>query len=137
MAKPTASSPSAAPNAVFKRSTLFKETFDAALMRGREALLSAFESFLKTKLENPMQPFGSRDGPFKGTGILKTAVPGETLIHAHLLHDMNIVYSMSGRNPTVFKLYAVYSHDDLGTGQPANIKKQKQVAKKFANTDFS
>jgi hypothetical protein len=58
------------------------------------------------------------------------------LKHAHLTHDIMIVYTLGGRNPIEFKLYGVFSHDELGIGQPANDKRQKSAAKRMANQAF-
>lgn len=126
------------PSTVFMISDLFDDTYQRAYEFGGRAFVEAFNRFLKFKDDaaksgNPVQPFGARDRPFLPTGPLRNAVPNETLVHAHLLHDMNLVYSMQGRNPVVYKLYGFFTHDDLGTGQPANIKKQRQQGMRFSN----
>jgi hypothetical protein len=54
---------------------------------------------------------------------------------AHLSSDMSIVYELSGRNPTTIKLYGVFTHAQLGTGQPPNIKIQQNMAKRLAKED--
>ena len=103
------------------------------LRSGGKKLADRFEEFLKTKKQNAMQPFGKVDKPFAGDGFLRNAIPNETLIHAHLTHDISIIYSISGKDPRILKLYGVYSHDEMGTGQPPNIKKQKQLASRLSN----
>ena len=117
----------------FRRCPLFNDTLNAKLAQHGESLAAKYAEFLRTKEKDPMQKFGARDKPFIGDGILKYAIPGETLIHAHLSHDVNILYTLSGRNPTIIKLYGVFSHDELGTGQPPNIRKQKQVSAQLNN----
>jgi hypothetical protein len=82
-----------------------------------------------------MAPFGSRDGMFAGGGNFTAAVP--KLRHAHMTHDVSVFYRLSGANPTVIDLFGFFSHDESGTGQPANIKKQKSLAKSLSNQDFS
>ena len=98
-------------------------------------LKEKFDTFIKTKEENPMAPFGSKDAMFSGEGNFTKAVP--KLRHAHLTHDVSIFYRLSGANPTLIDLFGIFSHDESGTGQPANIKKQKSLAKSLANQDFS
>lgn len=119
--------------AAIRRSELFQRTLRDKLSTHGDRLASRYAEFIKLKTTDPMQPFGSKDYAFTSDGILRYAVRGETLLHAHLLHDVIIVYSVSGRDPRVIKLYGIFKHDELGTGQPPNIKRQKQVASQIAN----
>lgn len=113
---------------------LYKETF-IHRCKNDEVLKSKLSDFIKTKgqKENgkPVPRFGASDKPFSGDGNY----PG--LLHAHLNADMSIVYSVSGANPTDVKLYGIFSHDDLGTGQPSNKRKQVSMAQKFKSQPFS
>lgn len=93
--------------------------------------LQAFRSF---KAEEPMAGFGANDKPFQGKGNFGTMIRG--LKHAHLTHDIMVVYTLSGNNPRIIDLYGIFSHDDLGIGQPANVKKQKSMVKKFVGQEF-
>ena len=83
-----------------------------------------------------MQAYGNNDRPFVSTGVLKNAVPGETMVHAHLDRDSSMVYSINGRNPTVIKLYGIFNHSELGTGDPSNIRKQQAMAARLGNMRF-
>ena len=123
------------PTAVFRTCNLFRQSLADKIL-GEPRIVTKFEEFIKTKTQNPMQAFGANDRPFIGAGFLKDAVPGETLIHAHLDRDNSVVYSLSGRNPTVIKLYGIFNHADLGTGNPANIKKQRSMSIQFSNQKF-
>lgn len=123
-------------NLVFKKSKLFDETLKQKLDAGGSRLVSRFEDFLTSKKNNPLQPFGASDRPFLSAGFIRNAVSNETLLHAHLTHDVSVVYSISGKDPKVLKLYGLLTHDEMGTGQPPNIKKQKQTALRLANTSF-
>jgi len=123
------------PKAVFRTCDLFRQSLADKIL-GEPRVLPKFEEFIKTKTLDPMKTFGSNDRPFIRDGFLKDAVPGETLLHAHLDRDNSVVYSLSGRNPTVIKLYGVLNHADLGTGNPANIKKQRSIAVQFSNQKF-
>ena len=97
-------------------------------------LKDKFLQFLQMKEQNPIAPFGASDRPFIGAGNFASAIPG--LKHAHLNKDVSIVYLVHGKNPTQIDLYGFYSHADLGTGQPANMNKQKSMSKKFINQNF-
>lgn len=126
------------PVMVVKTCPLFDETFLRAVQLRGDTFRESFKRFLEFKQQaaksgNPLQPYGARDKPFIPNGQLRNAVPNETLVHAHLSHDLNLVYSMTGRNPIIYKLYGFFTHDDLGTGQPANIKRQRQQGSVFAN----
>lgn len=85
-------------------------------------VLEALLKFIRFKRDNPLSPFGSKDYPFKGDG------PLHGLPHAGLTFDVSIVYSISGKNPNVITLYGIFSHDELGTGNPGNQKRMKQAA---------
>lgn len=117
----------------FRRCPLFTETLQEKLGKGGQQLADRLADFLKIKEQDPMQRFSSKDAPFSSDGILKYAIPNETLMHSHLLHDLNILYTIQGKNPTVIKLYGVFTHDELGTGQPPNVKRQKQISQKLSN----
>jgi hypothetical protein len=87
--------------------------------------------FMDTKRSNPNQPFGASDKSFTGGGKFQNAVPG--LKHAHLTHDLSVVYRVEGSN---IYLYGFFTHDDLGTGNPGNRRKQDAMADRFANANF-
>lgn len=120
-------------NVVFKRCPLYLETFAAKGVQ-YPVIGQKINDFVQFKTANPLQPYGSSDKPFVGKGSFGTVISG--LRHAHLTHDIMIVYTIGGRDPTEFKLYGVFSHDELGIGQPANIKRQKAQAKRMANQVF-
>lgn len=117
----------------FQWCKLFQDTF-AAKARQNPELVRIFNEFRKIKEKNPMQPFGSRDAAFNGEGNFNRAVP--KMRHAHLMHDLNLCYTVMGKDPTIIRLYGVFKHDELGTGQPANMKRQKSVATSMANQSF-
>jgi len=88
-------------------------------------LLQKYNTFVEHKKLMPTIPFGSSDKKFVGTLSAYS--------HAHLTRDLSIIYSISGKNPTVLTLYGIWSHDDIGTGQPTNPKRMKQMDKKLGN----
>lgn len=115
------------PSVVFSRCALFEEAL--ARYKNNQRVIDAFNHFVLHKAQNAMTPFGSKDRPFPG-GRLKG------FIHAGLTHDVSIIYKISGRNPSVVYLYTIASHDESGTGQPPNLKRQDQLLKRIGNQTF-
>ena len=120
-------------NLVVKTSQLFTDTMNDKLHGGGKKIADRFNEFLQTKKNNPLQPFGKSDKPFTSDGFIRNAIPNETLLHAHLTHDISVVYSLSGKDPKVLKLYGVFTHDEMGTGQPANLRRQKQFSDRLSH----
>lgn len=116
---------SSRPKVVFQRTDLFNETFKKYATN--EVVQAKFQDFIKSKKENPLQPFGSVDERFRGDGPLGQS--GVT--HCHLTHNINLIYTKSGSNPLLIQLIWIGVHDEIGTGQPPNKKLQKNAAKKF------
>ena len=56
------------------------------------------------------------------------------IAHCHLTGDISLVYLI---RDGVINLYGIYSHDDIGTGQPANLNRQKQKAAQWTNAKIS
>lgn len=87
--------------------------------------------FIKFKSEQPMQPFGAKDKLFASGSSLRG------YYHAGLTFDVSIVYKFGKADgQTTLDLYAVYSHDELGSGSPPNQKRQDNAASRFANQDM-
>lgn len=120
---------------IIKNSPLFLDTMAKKLSSGNKKIADRFNEFLKIKKNNPLQPFGKNDYPFSsGSGHhIQGAIPNETLLHAHLTHDISVVYSLTGKDPKVLKLYGIFTHDEMGTGQPSNTRKQKQFTDRLSN----
>lgn len=115
---------------VFRRSELYKQTYLDKVL-ANPTLKNKFRDFMEVKRNNPNASFGSSDKPFVSVGHFAKAVPG--IRHAHITHDLSVVYKVIGNE--VF-LFGFFTHDELGTGQPANINKQKSSARRLANQDF-
>lgn len=115
---------------VFRRGGLYKETYLAKVLP-YQSIKNKFRDFMEIKRNDPQQPFGSSDKPFKTFGNLDNAVPG--LRHAHLTFDLSILYRVEGNQ--VF-LYGFFTHDDIGTGQPPSMNRQKGMGSKLANQTF-
>ena len=118
---------------VVQLAPLFNETL-ADKTKTYPDLKSVVDAFVKSKTENPLAAFGKSDKRFSGNGNLIGYVP--KLAHAHLYHDLSIFYTLDGMNPRVLRLYGLFSHDDSGTGTPANIKRQHNLGKRLAQQTF-
>lgn len=97
-------------------------------------IIQKIKEFKDFKSKNPLQPFGSSDRGFSSTGIYKNYLPKAFKCHLNL--DISIIYELSGRNPTIIKLYGVFTHAEMGTGQPENPRVQKNMAKRLAREDI-
>ena len=117
----------------FEVSPLFLETYREKT-QGHGAVVKKFEEFRAAKTANPIQPWGANDRPMKSHGLFSNAVPG--ILKAHLTHDISVVYTVRGVNPTVIRLYGLFTHDDLGVGSPPNINRQKSMSRNLANQQF-
>lgn len=118
--------------AVVEISPMFEET--ARFHRKDPVVAEKLQRFIDFKLDNPLAQFGKSDRSTSPEGIFTTAIPG--IRHAHLTFDISVWYSISGANPTRLKLYAVLTHDESGTGQPAKFSKQKTVADRMQQQSF-
>lgn len=117
----------------FQVSPLFRQTF-IEKSKNNTVLADKLDQFVKYKTVSPYQMFGANDKPFRAGGFFANAVP--KIKHAHLTHDISIVYTVEpGPNP-IIRLYGLFSHDELGTGTPSNINRQKSMASQFARLAF-
>ena len=112
---------------------LFRDTFSEKGNHYPE-LRKLLGDFIATKAQDPTKPFGSKDVAFNNTGNFIRKVP--KLRHVHLMHDINLCYTISGKDPVTLNLYGVFKHDELGTGQPSNQRRQQSVAAAMANQSF-
>jgi mRNA-degrading endonuclease YafQ of YafQ-DinJ toxin-antitoxin module len=127
--KKVAPSVAPAPTTMVRIGSNYKDTLNS-----HPLLLDKVDAFIRTKLADYSAQFGASDKAFAANGNFINAVPG--LKHAHLNHDISMVYKIHGANPRFLDLYGLFSHDDLGTGQPKNDKRQKTRAKQFSNDKF-
>ncbi len=102
-------------------------------LKNHQGLAERVAEFIRTKNENPTAQFGSSDTHFISDGPIGRL--GLKIKHAHLSQDVSVVYRLHG-NPAVLDIYGLFSHKESGTGNAANIKIQKSLAKKLANQDF-
>jgi mRNA-degrading endonuclease YafQ of YafQ-DinJ toxin-antitoxin module len=116
---------------VFRRSELYKRT-KTERVDPYPPIRRKFREFMQTKRDNPNQQFGNNDKPFQARGYFGTRVPG--LRHAHITHDLSVVYRVQGNQ---IDLYGFFTHDDLGTGTPANLRRQQGAASGFGSLRFA
>jgi mRNA-degrading endonuclease YafQ of YafQ-DinJ toxin-antitoxin module len=116
-------------NVKFTEGSLWEKSLVAAA-KDTPNIVSKIAEFIKFKEQNPLTPFGNNDKQFTSGGVFKLAMPKAR--KAHLTSDISIIYELSGKNPIIIKLYGVFTHAELGTGQPPNLKIQKNMAKKLA-----
>lgn len=102
----------------------------ANAIKDKPNILQKIKEFRDIKQENPLAAFGTNDGTFIPGGIYKSYLPKAR--KAHLTQDHSIIYELSGRDPTVVKLYGVFTHAALGTGNTPNPKIQKNMAKRLS-----
>ena len=117
----------------FQVSPLFRQTF-VEKSKNNPVLADKLDQFVKYKTASPYQMFGSNDKPFRAGGFFSNAVP--KIKHAHLTHDISVVYTVEPGPKPIIRLYGLFSHDDLGTGTPSNINRQKSMAAQFARQAF-
>ena len=112
----------------FRRYPLYKETY---LLRVKPypKIREKLRQFMEHKRHNPDQSWGGSDKFFKPGAVFYNSIPG--IRHAHLTHDLSVVYRVGKQNEIY--LYGVFTHDDLGMGTPANIKRQQAISTKLAN----
>jgi len=97
-------------------------------------VIKKIEEFKNLKEQDPLALFGNKDFSFGGVPNSYFAKYMPKARKATLTVDYSIVYDLSGRNPTVIKLYGVFNHADMGTGQPPNKNVQKNLAKRLAGS---
>ena len=112
---------------------LFVQTFKEKV-HGNPAVDKKYKEFKSIKTQNPLQSYGAKDYPMIAQGPIGKLIPG--MRHAHLTSDISVFYTIEGRDPTIIKLYGVFSHQDVGTGQPANPKRQKSAGQQMVNQQF-
>lgn len=121
------------PQKPFWRSAEYRKQLDPKNpQRIRGSALESLKKFLTAKRHDPIQPYGSSDYPFIAAGPIGRAIPG--LMHAHLSQDLSVVYKVEGNE---MFLYGIYSHADLGTGTPPNLRRQQSVSQRLSNMTFT
>ena len=106
----------------------------------KEVLVQKLKDFINHKLQYPSNGggqagrtpgYGGSDNKFRTDGNFGIKV--RNIAHAHLTDNISVTYLVDGDR---LNIYGVYTHDAIGTGQPANVNRQKQVATRWSNMKF-
>jgi mRNA-degrading endonuclease YafQ of YafQ-DinJ toxin-antitoxin module len=108
--------------------------FHESLEKMNPKIKDRLKNFIEFKKQSPTSPFNKSDGTLSGISV--SQYHGMGLRHTHLTHDLSLVYSIEGKDPIKIKLFGVFSHDQLGTGQPPRTNVQSRMATKFAGQPF-
>lgn len=114
----------------------FAKTLDTYSSQ-KELLKRKLIDFVRFKSSSPYNgrapdgsKFGSSDYLLGSEGKFRD-IPG--IAHAHLTFNISVVYRIEG---DVLRLYGIYSHDDMGTGQPPNTNRQQQKTSIWKGSNF-
>jgi mRNA-degrading endonuclease YafQ of YafQ-DinJ toxin-antitoxin module len=108
---------------IFKTCKFYEKT----LGKQEASVKNKIKEFMVFKHATPRDKFGSSDYAFSASGHFAG------FWHAKLSFDISIIYKIEGG---FCYLYGVFSHDDIGTGQPPNKNKQATIGKKLKNQQF-
>ena len=117
----------------FETCALFDESV-VQMVRRNKHIIDKIKDFEAVKSANPLARYGNSDETLSPDSLLSLEVP--KIRHAKLTSDVSIWYTISGKDPQVIRLYGVFTHDDSGTGQPSNRKKQKSLGARMAHQQF-
>lgn len=92
-----------------------------------DRMLQKLESFLAAKMNNPTQMWNATDK--KASNVLSR------FYKAHLTHDDSIIYTYDQAS-NVFRIYGIWSHDEMGTGQPPNYARIGKFADRLERQVF-
>jgi mRNA-degrading endonuclease YafQ of YafQ-DinJ toxin-antitoxin module len=90
-------------------------------------ILKQFERFVTAKISAPTQMWNASDK--------RSSPPLSSFYKAHLTHDDSIIYSYDQAN-NVIRVYGIWSHDDMGTGQPPNRPRTTTLANRLEKQVF-
>jgi hypothetical protein len=94
-------------------------------------LADKLAEFILVKTQNPTQRFGSSDSQFTNDGAL-----GKLKIsHAHLSHDVSVLYRIKGKPPTIY-LFGLFSHKESGTDKNNPNRNITKTLAKTLSTQF-
>jgi len=94
------------------------------------AIIDLIKLWVGDKSENPQAKIGHGGSDYPFTSILAG------YNHAKLTQDISIVYKLHGATPKFLDLYAVVTHQEIGTSRPPNINKQRSFAQRLGNQSF-
>lgn len=90
-------------------------------------ILPRLESFLQAKMSNPTQMWNSTDK--------RASYALSKFYKAHLTHDDSILYTFSQKD-NLLRIYGIWSHDELGTGDPPNTARLNKIGTRLSSQVF-
>lgn len=90
-------------------------------------MLKQFDRFLDAKTANPTEMWNASDK--------RASHSLSSFYKAHLTHDDSIIYTYD-QQENVLRIYGIWSHDEMGTGQPPNYAKIVKFADRLSNQIF-
>lgn len=115
---------------VIRTCPMFDETY-AEKVRSYPIIKQKFLEFVQAKVKAPLEPFGSKDKGGARDDPMRHVLP--SIKHAHLNQDISVFYAISGSNPTNLDLFGIFTHDDVGQGQPSKPRIQRSAANRLQN----
>ncbi len=109
---------------------MFDETY-AEKIKGYPIIKQKFQEFVTSKMRAPLEPYGAKDRGGVSGDPLRAVLP--SIKHAHLTPDISVFYAISGGDPKYLDLFGIFTHDDVGQGQPIKPKVQQKVASRLKN----
>jgi mRNA-degrading endonuclease YafQ of YafQ-DinJ toxin-antitoxin module len=90
-------------------------------------MLKQYERFLIAKMSNPTQMWNASDK--RASNALSN------FYKAHLTHDDSIIYTYDQQS-NLIRIYGIWSHDEMGTGQPPNYPRIASFADRLSRQVF-
>ena len=90
-------------------------------------MLKQYERFLIAKMSNPTQMWNASDK--RASNALSN------FYKAHLTHDDSIIYTYDQQS-NLIRIYGIWSHDEMGTGQPSNYPRIASFADRLSRQVF-
>lgn len=92
-----------------------------------DRMLKQFERFLTAKMANPTEMWNASDK--RASNALSR------FYKAHLTHDDSIIYTYD-QQQNILRIYGIWSHDEMGTGQPPNYARIAKFADRLGGQVF-
>lgn len=122
--------PEGKPTVIPRTCPMFDETY-AEKVKGYPIVKQKFREFIESKMRDPLAPYGAKDRGGVAGDKLRAVLP--SIKHAHLNPDISVFYAISGSDPKYIDLFGIFTHDDVGMGQPPKPKLQQRAADRLQN----
>lgn len=109
---------------------MFDQSY-AEKVRAHPIVKQKFLEFLASKLRDPLAPYGAKDRGGTTMDPLRAVLPN--IKHAHLTPDISVFYAIRGGDPKYLDLFGIFTHEDVGQGQPPKKNVQRKMASRLSN----